>query len=84
METPKELQDALTAAISRLVSFQDLTSDEDFHLVVKRIQNYQVQNTKTHLRSAKLHRSLIAQNLQLQQMINEKNFSPKPGDQFSL
>jgi hypothetical protein len=79
MDTSKEHQDALTVAISRLVSFQDLPSNEDFHSMMKRIQNYQLQNTKTHMRSAKLHQILISQNVHLQRMISERNFSSKTG-----
>ena len=82
MEASEKQYASLTAAIAGLVAHQDLPATEDFRLMMKNIQNYQLQNTMTHLRSAKLHQSLISHNIQLQKMISNGKISSKTGKEM--
>jgi len=82
METYEKEHTALNAAIAALVSCQDLPPTQDFRLIIKHIQNYQLQNTKTHLRNAKLHHSVIAHNVKLQGLISNEKNSSKSGKQI--
>jgi hypothetical protein len=81
METSEKEYTALNAAIATLASCQNLPATQDFRLMMKHIHNYQLQNTKTHLRNAKLHQSLIAHSAQLQELIGIRKKSYKSGQQ---